>query len=82
MPKVKAKAKNASTRIPTTQVKGNKVTTSPRRRGTNANRAQIFEYDVCLSFAGEDRAYVNRVAKSLRAKGIRVFYDDNEQASL
>src|SRR5271167_3829968 len=34
-----------------------------------------FEYDVCLSFAGEDREYVEAVAKELRDRGIRVFYD-------
>jgi hypothetical protein len=34
-----------------------------------------FEYDVCLSFAGEDRDYVETVARGLRDRGIRVFYD-------
>lgn len=34
------------------------------------------DYDVCLSFAGEDRAYVRQVASSLRDKGIRVFFDE------
>lgn len=40
------------------------------------------EYDVCLSFAGENRQYVERAAKCLRDKGIRVFYDEYEQANL
>jgi hypothetical protein len=39
-------------------------------------------YDVALSFAGEDRAYVERVAACLRAKGVRVFYDAYEKATL
>jgi hypothetical protein len=39
-------------------------------------------YDVALSFAGEDRGYVDEVAKSLAAKGIRVFYDQFEQVEL
>jgi hypothetical protein len=41
-----------------------------------------FEYDVALSFAGEDRPYVAEVARALSADGIRVFYDENERASL
>jgi len=41
-----------------------------------------FEYDVCLSFAGENRSYVTRVATYLRAKGARVFYDLYEQTQL
>ena len=32
-------------------------------------------YDIALSFAGEDREYVEAVAESLRVKSIRVFYD-------
>lgn len=41
-----------------------------------------YEYDVALSFAGERRNYVEQVANGLRAKGIRVFYDKYEEASL
>ncbi len=40
------------------------------------------QYDVCLSFAGEQREYVQKVAAALRERGIRVFYDDFEQVSL
>src|SRR5262249_25454210 len=39
-------------------------------------------FDVCLSFAGEDREYVERVATSLRRAGLKVFYDRYEQAEL
>ena len=39
-------------------------------------------YDVSLSFAGEDRQYVESVANVLRARGIRVFYDKFEKTSL
>lgn len=42
----------------------------------------IFDYDVCLSFAGEDRRYVGEVADILRSKGVRVFYDTYEQVDL
>jgi len=41
-----------------------------------------FEYDVCLSFAGEDRIYVRRVADILKSKGVRVFYDEYEQIDM
>ena len=42
----------------------------------------IYEYDVALSFAGEDRPYVSQVADVLRAYGVRVFYDVYEQHTL
>ena len=41
-----------------------------------------FEFDVALSFAGENREYVRSIANELRARGIRVFYDQYEQATL
>jgi hypothetical protein len=48
-----------------------------------ARRASAkYRYDVCLSFAGEDRTYVEKVARALRAAGIRVFYDRYEQVAL
>lgn len=34
------------------------------------------EFDVALSFAGEQRDYVRRVAQILEGKGVRVFYDE------
>jgi hypothetical protein len=40
------------------------------------------QYDVCLSFAGEQRNYVEQVAKELVGRGIRVFYDGYEVANL
>ena len=41
-----------------------------------------FEYDVGLSFAGEQRKYVGQVANELKSRGIRVFFDDYEQETL
>ena len=41
-----------------------------------------FEYDVGLSFAGEQRDYVKQVARALTSRGIRTFYDDYEQGTL
>ena len=40
------------------------------------------EYEIALSFAGENRAYVERVADALTRLGITVFYDRYEQAVL
>jgi TIR domain len=39
-------------------------------------------YDVCLSFAGEDRQYVERVASALAERGVRSFYDLHEEVDL
>lgn len=41
-----------------------------------------FEYDVGLSFAGEQRAFVEQVAEELTSRGIRVFFDDYERGTL
>ncbi len=40
------------------------------------------EYDVCLSFAGEDRGFVRKVAEALRKRGVRVFFDEYVQVEL
>ena len=40
------------------------------------------EFDIALSFAGEDRNYVDQVANILKSKGISVFYDKFEEANL
>ncbi len=40
------------------------------------------EYDVAVSFAGEDRQYAEDLAKRLKRGGYRVFYDEFEQAQL
>jgi hypothetical protein len=41
-----------------------------------------YEYDVALSFAGEERDFVESVATHLKQKGVRVFYDRFEEANL
>lgn len=37
---------------------------------------------MALSFAGEDRSYVDMVAENLKSLGVRVFYDEYEKADL
>lgn len=49
---------------------------------SSSRKAKQPKYDVCLSFAGEDRPYVARVASRLRTKGLRTFYDEYERVSL
>ena len=41
-----------------------------------------YKYDVALSFAGEDREYVEDVALQLKGYGVRVFYDKFEEDKL
>ena len=41
-----------------------------------------FDYDIALSFAGEDRKYVEQVASFLLKSGLKVFYDKYEKVNL
>lgn len=43
---------------------------------------KLYEFDVALSFAGEDREFVEKIAERLTLHGVRVFYDSYEQANL
>lgn len=40
------------------------------------------EFEIALSFAGEDRGYVDQVANLLRDSGVKAFYDLFEEANL
>jgi len=42
----------------------------------------LFDYDVALSFAGEDSKYADVLAKALEAKKVRVFHADSEKSKL
>src|ERR1700723_3637248 len=42
----------------------------------------MLQYDVALSFAGEQRSEVFAVAECLKKAGINVFYDEYEKANL
>jgi hypothetical protein len=57
--------------------------TTPARASKKATaKQQAFAYDVALSFAGEDRKYVEEVAEGLKTAKVRVFYDKFEKATL
>jgi hypothetical protein len=43
---------------------------------------QDYSYDIALSFAGEDRTYAEALAKALKTRNIRIFYDEYEEANL
>ncbi|HXQ73988.1 MAG TPA: TIR domain-containing protein [Pyrinomonadaceae bacterium] len=49
---------------------------------SNSKRNTDCEYQVALSFAGEDRCYAAELAAALTDRGITVFYDSYEQATL
>jgi hypothetical protein len=40
------------------------------------------EYEVCLSFAGEQRHYVEKVAAGLKKADVAIFYDEFDQVNL
>ncbi|MDA8201908.1 MAG: TIR domain-containing protein [Chloroflexi bacterium] len=44
--------------------------------------AVSYEFDAALSFAGEDREYVEEVAEALKAAGMRIFLDGDYQAEM
>jgi hypothetical protein len=41
-----------------------------------------YQYEVALSFAGENRDFAEAVAQSLRQEGVQVFYDNFYAADL
>jgi TIR domain len=55
--------------------------TGPKGGADPGGRSQ-WRWDVALSFAGAQRDYVEQVAEGLKARGVRYFYDDDEQVEL
>jgi TIR domain len=47
---------------------------------TDPAASDEFEFDVAVSFAGEDREYVEEIVELLKRKGLRVFYDSDYMA--
>lgn len=58
------------------------VDTLKKSADFNMNMFSKPTYQIGLSFAGEDRIYVEQVAEELKSKGISVFYDNYEQVDL
>lgn len=58
------------------------VDTSMTRRRFQPREVDKYDYDIALSFAGEDRQVVSDVASRLLHAGVRVFYDEYEKTLL
>src|SRR5437016_4769907 len=41
-----------------------------------------YEYDIAISYAGEDHSYAEALANVLHDRGVNVFYDKYERATL
>jgi hypothetical protein len=50
--------------------------------GGGPGAGSVWRWDVALSFAGAQRDYVEQVAAVLKARGLRCFYDADEQIEL
>jgi hypothetical protein len=50
--------------------------------GADGGAVPGWRWDVALSFAGAQRDYVEQVAQALQARGVRCFYDADEQIEL
>jgi len=50
--------------------------------GAGPDAGPGWRWDVALSFAGAQREYVGQVAAALKARGVRCFYDADEQVRL
>jgi len=50
--------------------------------GAGPRAGPEWRWDVALSFAGAQRHYVEQVAAALKARGVRYFYDNDEQLEL
>jgi len=45
-------------------------------------RKLSYEYDVAISFAGEERRFAETLAELLKAQGLSVFYDKHHKVRL
>jgi hypothetical protein len=61
---------------------GNVIAVGGAHAGRKRNLSDDFEFDVALSFAGEDLPAAAELAHLLHTRAVRVFYDEYEQATL
>ena len=73
-------ARSGSSGRPGTRVRQKPSTAASQPRKQKSPNE--FEYDVCVSFAGESRAVVREVVSSLKRRRVTCFYDYDEQADL
>jgi hypothetical protein len=74
----KIKPKSPVSTVPVPEQPNPSRSTSTNQKQTPADRI----FDVALSFAGEDRTYVEEVAKLLKQANVSVFYDGFEEVDL
>lgn len=58
------------------------IQTIPVQKTVIEKKEPVYEYDVALSFAGEDREVVDEIAMELKSNDISVFYDEFQKANL
>jgi hypothetical protein len=59
------------------------VVFGPEAKGAPVTPVPVgYEFDIAVSFAGEDRELVRQVVGRLKAAGISVFYDNDHQADI
>ena len=74
---------NSFLAIPNLEAQDSRITeTVLLREDLYKNEKDAFDYDVALSFAGEDRDYAEQIAQALKRSNIKVFYDKFEKAKL
>jgi hypothetical protein len=49
---------------------------------STSEKGSTNEYDIAISFAGEDRSVAESIAEKLKRDGVKVFYDTYEKATL
>ena len=55
---------------------------SPANQLHTAASSKQYPYDIALSYAGEDHNFADALAKALQSRGVKVFYDKYEKATL
>lgn len=66
--------------VQTSEMSGRAVYTAKRVGGSGTDGTPM--YEIALSFAGEDREYVEEVADYLQSNDVELFYDRYEEATL
>jgi len=66
----------------TSEISGRPIYTIQPIKGFSFETKFKEKYEVVLSFAGEERDYVEKVAKYLKDKGVKIFYDKYEEVTL
>src|SRR5690606_26251872 len=70
------------TALPRPELRPGRPAAHFRRAQPTSSTHRMPRFQVALSFAGEQRQYVERVARALQARGIALFYDRFEKLTL